>query len=691
MRLTVKVLPLTAGNVPETYQAEALAVFQQRVFALPVDAADTFELVWRKIEDRYKNNYLAPQYVALFAIKKLQDGRDCDLDLTDTVGSIFADEAVADRVVKVVPSFANRLCSMPPDTNLRPNPHKRSRLPSDDHSNKRARQQPPSAQVDIDAVAGGPILSVESDGDRANRSHTRGSVTLLSTVRHGKPQFTTHIKSESPELGAITSPSGLKKPAQPSYGMVVNTPDKPSSQAVSTVPRPIPVSKLRPCQQPHSKQKSSESRTTQSTSASTPYGNMKKSELRELLLTRGLKAQENGKRNKDDLVQRLIADDAQVDDTTIQETPQSKGRTLEKIHVSPKSTEKNAIASFQEPSNHEEASSTNRPDSDKPSSSRPISKTPSPRKLNSKSSSASRISISNRNSKSPSSSRPSPSKPNATNSSLIMLNSASPSPTSPDSIRSSPLAAREPAQWLAKSPSPHRLESDADSVESRASSRSQSPVDNLDADAAMNQDTSDSESNAKSDEDDEANGDDEVDEQDEVDEEGEVHGKGEVGKVDVNRSPSPANPGAPPSAQSLPSSVVPDTQSSSTQLPATQPPPRSAQSNGGINAWFTSASQPLVRPGQPRSQPPSASQPVVPRRGTRNAGIFSSLKEMLKQTREQSKGAPPAAQPKRVELKARDLGNPSQRKLPSALEDSEDDESRDSSSSSSSSSSDEDP
>ncbi|OAF98731.1 uncharacterized protein CC84DRAFT_1264730 [Paraphaeosphaeria sporulosa] len=670
MRLTVKVLPLTAANAPGPYQAEALAAFQQRVFALPVDAADTFELVWRKIEDRYKNNYLAPQHVALFAIKKLQDGRDCDLDLTDTVGSIFADEAVADRVVKVVPSFANRLFSMPPDTNLRPNPHKRSRFPSDAPANKRPRQHPPSAQVDMDAVADGPVPSVESDGARAHRSHTGGSVTLLSAARRGQPQFTTHIKSESPELGAITSPGALKKPAQQSYDMPVNTPDRPSSQAVSTIPRPSPFPKLKRRQQRHSNQKSSESRTTQSTSASTPYGKLKKSELRELLLTRGLKTQENGKRNKDDLVQRLLAYDAQVDDTTIQETPQGKGRPVERKHVSPKSTEKIAIETLRGPPNHEvNASSSNRPDWDKPSSNKPNSKLPSPSKPSSKS---------------PSSSRPSPSKPNSASSSPTRLNSTSPSPTRPDSNRSSPLAAREPAQWLAKSPSPHRLESDADSGESRASSCSQSPVDNLNGDTAMDQDTSDSESNTKSDEDGEVNGDGKVDEEDEVDEEGGVEEKAEVDKLDVNRSPSPADLGAPPSAQLLRSSVVPDTPSSSTQLPASQPPPRSVQSNGGINAWFTSASQPLVRSGQARSQPPSASQPVLPRRGPRNTGIFSSLKEMLKQTREQPNEVSPVHQPKRMELKATDLGNTSQKKLPSALEqDSEDDKSQDSRSSSS--------
>lgn len=231
MRLTVKVLPLTAANAPGPYQAEALAAFQQRVFALPVDAADTFELVWRKIEERYKNNYLAPQHSALFTIKKLQDGRDCDLDLGDTVGSIFGDEAVADRVVKVIPSFANRLFSMPPDTNLRPNSHKRSRLPSDGPSNKRARQQSPSAQaVDPDAAADGPVPSVESDGERAPRSHTGDSVTLLSAARHGQPQFTTHIKSESPELGAAKSPGVLKKPAHHSYNLDVATPDRVQSE-----------------------------------------------------------------------------------------------------------------------------------------------------------------------------------------------------------------------------------------------------------------------------------------------------------------------------------------------------------------------------------------------------------------------------------------------------------------------------
>lgn len=60
MRITVNVLALTAENALGPYQAEALAAFKERNFAIPVDPDDTFEAVWRKIEDRYVKNYLEP-------------------------------------------------------------------------------------------------------------------------------------------------------------------------------------------------------------------------------------------------------------------------------------------------------------------------------------------------------------------------------------------------------------------------------------------------------------------------------------------------------------------------------------------------------------------------------------------------------------------------------------------------------
>lgn len=393
MRLTIRVLPLTADNAPGAFQAEALAAFQQRVFALPVDAEDSFEHVWRKIEERYQSNYLEPQYAAYFAIKKLQDGRSCDLDLSDTVGSIFNEEAVQDRIVQVIPSLANRLFSLPPGTNLRPSSRKRHRELSNGGTNKRLRPDSPTAQVlHPDSTADGPIPSVESDHDgpdvrrshnqssqnrrRTERSNTGASVMLLGTTRHEQPEFTTHIKSESPELGVPPSeaehvesparpPGQLSKPVHSSYDLLVRTPDRARPRVnVSTVSLPIQKHKLRRrmplpmvpmphCsnsvsfsrltdhQQGHLNQEGSESRTqstptsgstrnayrlktriltrandtpavVHSSDASVPYTNLKKSQLVQLLHDRGMKIQQNGQRDKAHIVQRLLEHDDQI-------------------------------------------------------------------------------------------------------------------------------------------------------------------------------------------------------------------------------------------------------------------------------------------------------------------------------------------------------------------------------------------
>ena len=92
MRLTVLVEALAEENAYGEYREIALAAFKERKFAMPVQLDDTFETVWRDIEQRYKTNYLAPHQAATFSIKKLQDAYDCDLDMTDTVGAIFEGE-----------------------------------------------------------------------------------------------------------------------------------------------------------------------------------------------------------------------------------------------------------------------------------------------------------------------------------------------------------------------------------------------------------------------------------------------------------------------------------------------------------------------------------------------------------------------------------------------------------------------
>ena len=121
MRLTVLVEALAEENAYGEYREIALAAFKERKFAMPVQLDDTFETVWRDIEQRYKTNYLAPHQAATFSIKKLQDAYDCDLDMTDTVGAIF--EGEPDRklhMIKVVPHFAYRETSVVPGSMLRP-------------------------------------------------------------------------------------------------------------------------------------------------------------------------------------------------------------------------------------------------------------------------------------------------------------------------------------------------------------------------------------------------------------------------------------------------------------------------------------------------------------------------------------------------------------------------------------------
>lgn len=61
MRLSVEVLALTEENARGPYRAQALEVFKERKFALPVLSEDTLERVWVQIEQRYKTNYLTPE------------------------------------------------------------------------------------------------------------------------------------------------------------------------------------------------------------------------------------------------------------------------------------------------------------------------------------------------------------------------------------------------------------------------------------------------------------------------------------------------------------------------------------------------------------------------------------------------------------------------------------------------------
>ncbi|KAH8726212.1 hypothetical protein GQ44DRAFT_771408 [Phaeosphaeriaceae sp. PMI808] len=214
MRLTIEVLPLVVANADEAFQTDALSMFKGRKFALPVQLEDTFKNVWTLIEQRYKENYFNSQEAAVFTIGKLQDGYECDLDLRDTVGSIYESETdPTKRVIKVVPSLINRGFSIPPTSNLLPPTlQKRAREIHTERAKKRRRIE----QFD-DLIPDRPVPSTESRpsrgasvnhadllGSRARsrsvRSRTGASLVFVHDTQTGHAEFAPSIKEESPEL-----------------------------------------------------------------------------------------------------------------------------------------------------------------------------------------------------------------------------------------------------------------------------------------------------------------------------------------------------------------------------------------------------------------------------------------------------------------------------------------------------------
>ncbi|KAF1846030.1 uncharacterized protein K460DRAFT_338882 [Cucurbitaria berberidis CBS 394.84] len=253
MRLTVEVLPLEAANAHGPYRAQAIAAFKGRKFALPVQLEDTFERVWGQIEQRYKTNYLDAQQAAAFTIKKLQDAYDCDLDLGDTVSSIFEGEPDPTmRMIKVVPSFINRDFSVPVTSNLRPGyAQKRVREINEELANKRRRveQQQLGDIQEVDPSRDQPMPTTESErsGDdgaeqsgHRSRSRTGTSLVVVKDTHTGHAEFGPGIKEESPELGLPITQKA------PSTASVETTFTKP----------PVPISKKSP-----RKRKSAKSRS----------------------------------------------------------------------------------------------------------------------------------------------------------------------------------------------------------------------------------------------------------------------------------------------------------------------------------------------------------------------------------------------------------------------------------------------
>lgn len=217
MRLTVVVESLAEENAHGVYREEALKVFKERKFAMPVQLDDTFETVWSDIEHRYKTNYLDARQAATFSIKKLQDAYDCDLDMTDTVGAIF--EGEPDRkmhVIKVIPHFAYRETSVVPGSMLRPSgAQKRLGDDMDEGAPKRRRvasQQPQTTQEPREPSPNRPLPSTESQqaaaagadrleaDTRSARCTSAASLVELRRLETGQAPFSaTAVKQESPE------------------------------------------------------------------------------------------------------------------------------------------------------------------------------------------------------------------------------------------------------------------------------------------------------------------------------------------------------------------------------------------------------------------------------------------------------------------------------------------------------------
>ncbi|KAH7132443.1 hypothetical protein B0J11DRAFT_612542 [Dendryphion nanum] len=241
MRLTIDVLSLADEDSygPGQYREAALAALKGRRFALPVQVDHTFEQVWSQIEERYKRNYLKPHEAACFTIKNLQDAYECDLDLGDTVASIFEGETdPKKRLIKVIPTFTYRDFSLPFDSNLRPaSAQKRHRELHEEHASKRRRtgdqtreygdhnrtqtQLLPSTESEYSANGDPRNGHIHTDRsiNRPRSSKSRGSIECVQAAITGQREFSLSVKSESPELGLPTLrtiPDVRESPCAPS-------------------------------------------------------------------------------------------------------------------------------------------------------------------------------------------------------------------------------------------------------------------------------------------------------------------------------------------------------------------------------------------------------------------------------------------------------------------------------------------
>lgn len=227
MRLIVQVLPLSKGpaNSLAAYSSIPITPRKPNKFTLPVRPEQTFEQIWTLVEERYKRNYLTPAQAADFMIKKIQDGYDCDLDLSDTVGAIFGGEKDQEKIIiQVIQASIGRDISVPVTSNLRPaNAHKRLLEIQQSGGNKRRRIEEQRYGTPIeDLHPDRPVHSRERDvvarnfevsnkGSLENHDRHRGSgsgsgssVIVVEDSQpgaegSGNPSFEEPPKSESPE------------------------------------------------------------------------------------------------------------------------------------------------------------------------------------------------------------------------------------------------------------------------------------------------------------------------------------------------------------------------------------------------------------------------------------------------------------------------------------------------------------
>ena len=151
-------------------------------------------------------------------IKKLQDAYDCDLDLGDSVASIFEGEIDQEkRLIKVVPGYVDRAFSVPVTSNLRPT-YLQKRIQEIEQLNANKRQRvgaPPDLSTISEIAPDHPVPSTESDEsvDGNDGTHRR-SLSKDSVIYVGDSQLediadrheniSVAVKEESPELGQPT-------------------------------------------------------------------------------------------------------------------------------------------------------------------------------------------------------------------------------------------------------------------------------------------------------------------------------------------------------------------------------------------------------------------------------------------------------------------------------------------------------